>query len=107
MWVEAVLSSRGGAYAFARGDHHGMHAYLLSRTLGLAHAPSLDAFWVCAHGAADALACLAEAGLLHGTLPAQEGLLVWLERCLAAYDARAELQAAALHVATEVMDRAY
>jgi uncharacterized membrane protein YgcG len=107
-WVHVVLSERGGAYALARGDDRGLHAYCFSHTLCLPNVPSIDAFHDYAAAAPATLACLAHARLLRPRpnrahaeseeeeeASAAEALLTWLELCLDAFDARVALHDAA------------
>ena len=41
-WIDAVMAERGGVYAVARGDHHGLHAFFYARALDLPNAPCLE-----------------------------------------------------------------
>lgn len=114
-WVDDVIAARGGAYAFARGEHQALHAFVCTHALGLPNASSLMerlTSWRVAD-AADLIACLAACGLLtdaheprapadladvHGSrAPADlaDVLLAWLARTLDAFDARIALQTAA------------
>ena len=104
VWVETLISERGGVYALARGDQTGYDAFMYARALGLPNTPTLEAFWSFAREAADTLACLADAWLLQdtptdpppaSTPTSKEALVVWLERSLLAFDACASLHEAA------------
>ena len=103
-WVKTTIASRHGR---ASDVHLGLRAFVLAHGLGLPSTRTRASFFALAYGADDAVACMAEAGLLWRPTPARRwgasispafqkrALLCWLEECLAAFDARVALGAAA------------
>jgi len=69
-WVRATIMARHGR---ASDVHLGLHAFVLAHSLGLPSTRTRESFFELAYGAADAIACMAAAGLLRSPLPTDAG----------------------------------